>query len=208
MAVQSYDSTTGRPIFNDNDAPDIKVDPTQVGIYAADVGNSIIRVDLAALNAYAYKREGLNGYATSTGISYKYKSGAWVIPARFATWTYTRPSSADATIYEDGTLTAVSGETTNGGFATSVTGSKVTLMPGVYVAVFAVSVGAAVSGRTFLEVAAGARVIRNNPVNGEDQVSVTAQFMLAASTQVSFKVYKQTGGSSTLGGHLTIQKVE
>lgn len=78
MAVNSYDPTTGRPIFVDTDAPDIKVDPTQAALYAADVGSRIIRANLAALNSYAYKRKGLAGFALDTGVSYVHDGSGWV----------------------------------------------------------------------------------------------------------------------------------
>lgn len=208
MVQQLFDATDGHPIFLADYAPDLGVDETVVAEYAADVGNRIVRANFAALDAYAFKREGLRGYASDSGIEYVYKGSAWVIPARFATWTYAKASAADTTIIEDGTLTAVTGESTNATFVTGVAGSKVTLMPGVYVAVFAVAMGAAITGRTSLEITAGTRTTRNNPVVGDDQASVTAQFMLSATTQVSFKVYKQTGGAQNLTGHLTIQKVE
>ncbi|WP_136053426.1 hypothetical protein [Microbacterium sp. K5D] len=78
MAVDSYESTTGRPIFSDSGAPDIGVDPTAVGIYAADVGNRIIRSNLAALNAYAYKRPGLVGHALDTRTDYIHNGTGFV----------------------------------------------------------------------------------------------------------------------------------
>jgi len=77
MAVNSYDPITGRPIFLDTDAPDIKVDPTAVGVYAADVGNVIVRADLAALGEYPYKRKGLLGHALNTGILYSCDGSGW-----------------------------------------------------------------------------------------------------------------------------------
>lgn len=78
MAVDSYDATTGRPIFLDTGAPDIGVDPTEVGKYAADVGNRIIRADLAALDLYAYKRQGLGGHALDTKVNYVHDGTGWV----------------------------------------------------------------------------------------------------------------------------------
>lgn len=78
MAVDSYDSTTGRPIFLDSGAPDTGVDPTEVGKYAADVGNRIIRANLAGLNSYAYKRAGLRGYAADTKFEYLHDGSGWV----------------------------------------------------------------------------------------------------------------------------------
>lgn len=78
MAVDSYDPTTGRPIFVDTGAPDIGVDPTEVGKYAADVGNNVIRANLAALEAYGYKRAGLHGHALDTGFDYVHDGSGWV----------------------------------------------------------------------------------------------------------------------------------
>lgn len=81
MAVNSYDSTTGRPIFVDTDAPDIKVDPTKVGEYAADVGNRIMRANFAAVDSYAYERKGLRGKALDTMIEYEHTgTGAGWVP--------------------------------------------------------------------------------------------------------------------------------
>lgn len=78
MAVDEYDPVTGRPIFKDTGAPDIGVDPTEVGKYAADVGNRIVRDNLAGLNAYPYKRQGLMGYAIDTKIDYIHDGTGWV----------------------------------------------------------------------------------------------------------------------------------
>lgn len=78
MAVDTYDPVTGAPQFADGGAPDLGVDPTAVGAYAADVGNRIVRANLAALNAYPYKRKGLSGYALDTGIGYVHDAAGWV----------------------------------------------------------------------------------------------------------------------------------
>lgn len=78
MAVNSNDPTTGRPIFVDTDAPDIKVDPTEAAKYAADVGNRIVRANLAALDLYAYKRAGLSGHALDTGVDYLHDGTGWI----------------------------------------------------------------------------------------------------------------------------------
>lgn len=79
MAVDSYDATTGRPIFSDTGAPDTGVDPTAVGIYAAEVGNRIVKADLTALNAYTYKRVGLFGHALATKTEYLHDGSAWKV---------------------------------------------------------------------------------------------------------------------------------
>lgn len=91
MAVDSYDPTTGRPIFLDTGAPDIGVDPTAVGIYAADVGNYIIRDHYSELAAYPYQRAGLKGYTRLSGDEYIHTGAGWEIvggsPSAWATPT-------------------------------------------------------------------------------------------------------------------------
>lgn len=79
MAVDSLDPITGRPIFLDTGAPDIGVDPTAVGVYAAEVGNRIVKANLAALDAYAYKRAGLSGHALDTKTDYVHTGAGWVV---------------------------------------------------------------------------------------------------------------------------------
>ncbi|MDH5134079.1 MULTISPECIES: hypothetical protein [unclassified Microbacterium] len=79
MAADSRDPVTGAYIFSDTGAPDIGVDPTLVSAQANDVGTRIIRDNLAALNAYPYKREGLMGYALDTDQDYVYNGTGWVL---------------------------------------------------------------------------------------------------------------------------------
>lgn len=79
MAVDSYNPVTGAPQFSGSGAPDIAVDPTEVAKYAADVGNSIIRANFAALDAYGYKRAGLRGVALDTGFTYEHDGSGWLL---------------------------------------------------------------------------------------------------------------------------------
>lgn len=81
MAANGSNPTTGAPRFLDTDAPDIKVDPQLAANYAADVGNRIVRADKAALDAYAYKREGLEGFAKDTDRTYWHNGVDWVLAA-------------------------------------------------------------------------------------------------------------------------------
>lgn len=83
MAVNSVDPATGRPIFLDTDAPDIKVDPTEAAKYAADVGNRIVRDNLAGLVAYPHKRKGLRGYAKDSGYEYVHDGNDWITAQAF-----------------------------------------------------------------------------------------------------------------------------
>lgn len=77
MAADSRDPITGAYIFSDTGAPDIGVDPTLVSAQANDVGTRIVRANLAALDAYAYKRAGLAGHALDTGREYVHDGTGW-----------------------------------------------------------------------------------------------------------------------------------
>lgn len=77
MAASSFDPTTGAPRFADSGAPDVGLDPQLAADYAADVGNYIVRANLAGLTAYAYKREGLRGYAKDTDRTYVHDGTDW-----------------------------------------------------------------------------------------------------------------------------------
>lgn len=78
MAANGYDPVDGSPLFSDSDAPDIKVDPRAAAIYAAEVGNRIMKVNLAGLEAYPFKRKGLAGIALDTNVEYKHDGTGWV----------------------------------------------------------------------------------------------------------------------------------
>lgn len=70
MTVNRYSTVDGHPIFEDTDAPDIKVDPTKVSEFAADVGTRIVRGSASAITSYAFMRPGMGGHDTSTGTEY------------------------------------------------------------------------------------------------------------------------------------------
>lgn len=78
MASDDRDPVTGAYIFLDTGAPDTGVDPTLVSAQANDVGTRIIRANLAALEDYDYKREGLGGYAEDTNLDYVHNGTGWV----------------------------------------------------------------------------------------------------------------------------------
>lgn len=138
MAVDSYDSTTGRPQFLDTGAPDIAVDSTAVGIYAADVGNRVVRADLSELNAYPYERAGLMGHALDTKTDYVHDGTGWVavlsdtgwlpIGSLAANWSVQTPDTNDyrvlnGVLYLRGRLNATSGATTSNIFSTALPAS-------------------------------------------------------------------------------------
>jgi hypothetical protein len=81
MAVSSYDPVDGHPIFLDTAAPDIKVDPTKASEYAAAVGTRLIGTT-AERTAYAYAREGLEWYDTTTNSVWIHNGSGWVNRAR------------------------------------------------------------------------------------------------------------------------------
>lgn len=78
MAIDGRDPTTGHLIFTDAGAPDIGVDPTEVSKQANDVGTRIIRQTLPQLEAYEYKRKGLQGHVRDTLVEYVHTGVAWV----------------------------------------------------------------------------------------------------------------------------------
>lgn len=131
MAVDSYDPTTGRPIFLDTGAPDIGVDPTEVGKYAADVGNRIVRADLAALNAYSYKRAGLSGYAADTKRDYVYDGSGWRGAAEDTGWIAATLQSAwiNAAAGEEVEYRRLNGVVYFKGRAANGTGTTVLTLP-------------------------------------------------------------------------------
>lgn len=76
MAVDSYDPTTGHPIFLDTGAPDVGVDPTEVAEYAAKVGTRLIG-PTAEREAYEYGRLGLGWFDTSEEREYLHNGSGW-----------------------------------------------------------------------------------------------------------------------------------
>lgn len=88
MAVDDgYDSLTGYPKFKDGGAPDLAVDPTEVAKYAAEVGNRIVKADLAALGSYPYRRAGLMGHALNTKTDYIHDGAGWIKKLEDTGWT-------------------------------------------------------------------------------------------------------------------------
>lgn len=129
MAVDDRDPVTGALIFSDTGAPDIGVDPTLVSAQANDVGTRIIRTNLAALEAYEYKRVGLRGYAQDTGIEYVHSGTGWVQQGASAWVNVTVGSGWTATagytpqVRLDGSRVEIRGAVTitSGSFASMVT---------------------------------------------------------------------------------------
>lgn len=77
MAVHAYNAVTGAPEFDDGDAPDIKVDPHAVGIYAGKVGTRVIGTT-AERTGYPYSRRGLRWYDTTENVEFVHSGSGWV----------------------------------------------------------------------------------------------------------------------------------
>jgi len=77
MSSSSNDPTTGAPVFDDEDAPDSAVNPTEVAAFAASVGTRPIG-DTSDRAAYAYARDGLAWLDTDTRKEYVHNGSGWV----------------------------------------------------------------------------------------------------------------------------------
>ncbi|WP_341945643.1 hypothetical protein [Microbacterium sp. LWH11-1.2] len=95
MASNDIDDFDGHPIFLAGYAPDLGVDETTAAEYAADVGNRIIRANLAELDDYEWNRAGLWGHALDTKSDYRHDGTGWKIVAR--PWTNYTPTIANFT---------------------------------------------------------------------------------------------------------------
>ena len=81
MAVNTWDPTTGHPIFADSDAPDIKLDPTKAAEYAGRGGTRGISGTADRLDppdGWPQLREGMAWYDTDTGHVYFHNGSGWV----------------------------------------------------------------------------------------------------------------------------------
>lgn len=76
MAADSFDSTTGAPIFAGTGAPDTGVDLTLLGEFAAKVGTRLMGTT-AERTSYSYAREGLEWYDTDLDAVYLSDGSGW-----------------------------------------------------------------------------------------------------------------------------------
>lgn len=91
MAASSYNATTGAPEYDDADAPDVAVNPTEVAAFAASVGTRLIGDD-TSMGAYAYAREGLQWYNTTDKATYVHDGTDWVKRFWDTGWVNLAPS--------------------------------------------------------------------------------------------------------------------
>lgn len=167
------------------------------------VGTDVQRLTLSGASLF----EGLWFYATDTDRLWFYTGAAWRRATRFATWSYTRNAAPDGSLISDGTLAAVPGETTDSSFTSGISGSSMTLAPGVYTVSFTISGSNAFAGRSFMEFEVGGRIERNGINSGEDKTTLSGLVMTATSSTLTFRVYKAAGGMN-LSGFIQILKVE
>lgn len=85
MASSSLDPITGAPRFQDADAPDPAVNPTEVAAYAGKVGTRLIGTT-AERNAYPFTREGLKWYDTTLKTELLHNGSGWSLPD--TAWIY------------------------------------------------------------------------------------------------------------------------
>lgn len=191
MAVDAYDVTTGAPIFLDSGAPDTAVDPTAVGTYAAEVGNRIVKANLAALVAYAFKRDGLAGHALDSGVEYRYDGSAWV-PAGIGSFKSIQVTAAGAgTVTNGSAMGAFAGVSLSSAVITGVAcRAKVTVR-------FKFSANAVGCGAAVGVSGSGATTITPTAV-GVDNVQVLQQAVNQTNTYTGSWFVDLNAGTTTL----------
>lgn len=201
MAVNSNDPTTGRPIFVDTDAPDIKVDPTEAAKYAADVGNRIIRANFAALEAYAYKRAGLMGHALDTGANYVHTGSGWgPISPRIGMRRSSTSGTVSSTVYTDLSASSFWVEEFRDGFGAYSAGITVPVT-GVYEVSYTITAqqgvlaGVTINKSTGVSVADLVAVATSTPVQGIATATASRKIALTGGD-----VLRLFGIASAVGG--------
>lgn len=190
MAVDAYDATTGAPIFLDSGAPDTAVDPTAVGSYAAEVGNRIVKANLAALVAYPYKRDGLAGHALDSGVEYRYDGSAW-IQAGIGSFKSIQVTAAGAGTVTSGSMGAFTGVSLSSAVTTGVAcRAKVTVR-------FKFSANAVGCGAAVGVAGSGATTITPSAV-GVDNVQVLQQAINQTNTYAGSWFVDLNAGTTTL----------
>lgn len=212
MAVGSYDPTTGRPIFPDSGAPDVGVDPTAVGIYAAEVGNRIMGTT-AYLTNYAYRRDGLGGFDTTRGCPVIYRgtfaTGTWKREVSFRTFNIARGGMTDGTAFFQ-VPTEDTAKDTEPAFTYSVSLEKIKLEAGVYMVSVKAHPGAVTTGQSFVAIRGSVQgVVARGPVslNADPWMTCAALFRADGTEDLIVDIQKTTGGSSNGSGVLNIAKI-
>lgn len=203
-------NTFGKPVFAQT--PTQTVADLQA---AADFTDTFanVRVGTAAQRGALVAGQIRNGMVfneTDTGKTFRRVSGAWLPAASVATYTYSAGGVPDAALASATIpITAVPAETTDSSFVTSNTGTTLTVKAGTYVVSYTFAIGAAATGRSFAEIAVGSVIhARASAAVGEDTISAAAVIHIPAdATAIAFRVFKTSGGLSTVSGRIALQRV-
>ncbi|QWT24934.1 hypothetical protein KPL76_06145 [Subtercola sp. PAMC28395] len=108
----------GEPQYTTLGVPADAADLTEIGVYAATVGNYKVGLasDRAALTG-AFRWEGLRFYETDTGITYLYRSGGWVAQTRVVAQplvAFPRVSANATDTFTSGSFASLAGGTITG----------------------------------------------------------------------------------------------
>lgn len=217
MAVNTYDAVTGRPVFSDNDPPDIKVDPGEAAKYAETVGTRIIGTT-TTLGNYAYRRDGLAGYDTTRGCPVVYRgtkvAGAWTREVSFRTFSVSRGGMTDNQVFFQVPTEDTAKDTEPAfSYGYNAPDGKITPEAGVYLIHSRMHPGSAVTGSpTFLQLrssVAGVGVLdRKTPARNDDpQMIVNALFRTDGTEGFYVEIQKVTAGSHNSSGFLNITKL-
>lgn len=208
MAVGSYDPTTGRPIFPDSGTPDVGVDPTEVGKYAAEVGNRIVGTT-TYLNSYAYKREGLGGYDTTLGCPVVYRGGAWKREISLRMFAISRAGMNDGTLYLQTPVEDTAKETKPAfTFSYNSGTGLISVEAGVYLLHVKGHPGGSATG--FIQLRAGTQGVLDRGLiasSADPWMAATAVFRTDGTEGFFVEMQKTNGTTSTSQGTLTITKL-
>ncbi|MFJ3029814.1 hypothetical protein ACIPEQ_13305 [Curtobacterium sp. NPDC087080] len=206
-----------QPQYSNVGVPADAADLSQIANFAALVGNRKVDTSTAraALGADE-KWPGLQWYDTDTLANWLYVADAgsgsagWVNPdMRFAQFTTLAGGVPDGGPYSQGTITAVSGKTVGGGFAT-LANNKITLDPGEYDITWTLklNVSQPTSARTgYVQFDIGeSEPFRAEYGSGGDTAAAKGSFLLTQATAPSFTFYKQGGGTPNATGTIRIRK--
>ncbi|MEV4737193.1 MULTISPECIES: hypothetical protein [unclassified Microbacterium] len=216
MAVDERDSVTGRPIFTDIGAPDTGVDPTEVGKYAAEVGNRIVGTT-TYLENYAYRRDGLAGFDVTRGCPVIYRgtktTGSWKREVSFRTFGLARGGMTDGTPFFQ-VPTEDTAKDTEPAFTYTYNGANGQLTPeaGIYLLHVKAHPGGVVTGTTFVQIrgtttATGLLARSGSSISADPWMACTALFRADGTEGFIVDIQKQTGGQSAGSGALSMTKL-
>lgn len=208
--MSSMLDSSGKPVMND--VFDLPLDIQTAVDHAHLRGNRLVgtSAEMLAFQAAGFVRDGLAWFNTTDSREYRGKTGVFIPAARVATFTYLSNGVPDGMVVGSGLLTAVGAETNDAGFITAISGARLTLQAGLYSYALSMSLGAGVSatGRTFAEASGAGLSQRGNAPVGEDRWGVSGVYYAPTDgVQVTFNVFKTTGGLANLSGALRVAKL-